>query len=410
MRILGGWAFRGAVAACLCLVLTGCLSTGESEPPSPVFRPVISSSTAEVRQFLAQGEGGAKAKLVFIDRTLMEGSLCFLDFSEDPLPSVRVVAKARDARVPVISPDGEWVVYAVGEGAEAGSALSQRSSVYLVRMREDAQPVLIAADSACEPRFVQAAQGRLEILYSTLAPNLGWEGFGKTLKVAVDVSGEAPVKGIPEVVASDGSYTGGLSWDGRYLGGGGGHVALRDLHAPEARPDTISYQGYQSCNASISTSRIRGGALMYLNTFGQHPNLHGGKPWEEWQAILIGGLEGKLLKGFLYPAETRHSLETDPPSLAKVKWHHCEWSNHPYFAAATVNADRYFKSTDGYLNTMYQERVYLLNLKDSAYLEILRPDRVAYDAHVYRGFYWPYVWVEVPSAFTETPGWLDALP
>ena len=198
-----------------------------------------------------------------------------------------------------------------------------------------------------------------------------------------------------------------MSWDGRYLCGGGGHVAIRDLQSPGERPDTVSYQGIQSCNASISSSRLVTGSLMYLNTRGQHPDLNGGEAWEEWQAILIGGKDGRLLKGFMHPADPEHSLETEPASLSRAKWHHCEWSNHPYFAAATVNSERYFKSSSGYDNTMYQERIYLLNLKDSSYLEVLRPDSLAYHSHSYGGFYWPYLWVEMPSEFAEAPGWLD---
>ncbi len=385
----------------------GCTSSEDPGPVEPVFRPVFSSEAGEVRAFIAAGQGGPGVRLAYIDRTRMDGRLCFLDFSGAGDPVVRVIAAARDPRVPVISPDGEWIVYASGPGAEAGSSLDARSSVYLVRMREDAEPILVAADSACEPRFVQAATGRLEIVFSTLAPNLGWEGFGKTLKVPVDVSGPSPVIGTPQVLAADGSYTGGLSWDGRYLCGGGGHVAIRDLQSPGERPDTVSYQGIQSCNASISSSRLVTGSLMYLNTRGQHPDLNGGEAWEEWQAILIGGKDGRLLKGFMHPADPEHSLETEPASLSRAKWHHCEWSNHPYFAAATVNSERYFKSSSGYDNTMYQERIYLLNLKDSSYLEVLRPDSLAYHSHSYGGFYWPYLWVEMPSEFAEAPGWLD---
>ena len=237
-----------------------------------MFRPVFSATAEDVREFIAAGQGGTQARLAFVDMDAEGRPLCFLDFSgTDNRPSASSPPRGIP-RVPVISPDGDWVVYASGAGAEAGSALSQRSSVYLVRMREDAVPVLIAADSACEPRFVQAAQGRLEILYTTLAPNLGWEGFGKTLKVSVDVSGaDAGGAAIPEVVAADGSYTGGLSWDGRYLCGGGGHVAMRDLQSGGGRPDTVSYQGVQSCNASISSSRLYTSTLMYLNTSGQHP-------------------------------------------------------------------------------------------------------------------------------------------
>lgn len=398
----------GLIAASLiAAALAGCMSDEDPAPAEPVFRPEFSTTSEGVREFLAAGQGGPQVRLVYVDWTRKEGRLCYLDFAGTGRPVVRVIAAARDPRVPVISPDGEWIVYASGEGAEAGSALSARSSVHLVRMREDAEPLLVAADSACEPRFVQAVRGKLEIVYTTLAPNLGWEGFGRTLKVAVDVSGPSPAIGEPEVLAADGSYTGGLSWDGRYLCGGGGHVAIRDLQTPGARPDTVSYQGIQSCNASISSSRRYTQSLMYLNTSGQHPDLNGGKAWEEWQAILIGGKDGRLLKGFMHPADPVHSLETEPASLSRAKWHHSEWSNHPYFAAATVNAERYFKAATGYANTMYQERIYLINLRDSAYLEVLRPDRLAYDSHSYGGFYWPFLWVEVPSEFAESPEWLD---
>lgn len=402
-----GWAG----AAGLCLALSRCVAPEDSDTAAPVFGPAFTATAAEVRDFLAKGQGGAQAKLAFIDRTRQETVLCYLDFAEkSEYPAVHAIPAAAGAKVPVISPDGEWIAYAVGDGAEAGSGLGQRSSVYLVRMREDAKPLRIASDSACEPRFVQAARGRLEIVYTTLAPNFGWEGFGKTLKVAVDVSGAEPVAGAPEVVAGDGSYTGGLSWDGRYLCGGGGHVAMRDLSSGEGRPDTVSYQGIQSCNASISSSRLFTSTLMYLNTSGNHPGLNGGKPWTEWQALLIGGREGGLRKGFMPPASPKHSLETEPPSLANTKWHHSEWSSHPYFATATVNAERYFSNGSGYRNTAFQERIYLINLQDSAYLEILRPDRVAYHADTFAGFYWPYLWVEVPSGFQEDPDWLHPLP
>lgn len=54
-----------------------------------------------------------------------------------------------------------------------------------------------------------------------------------------------------------------------------------DLKAVGARPDTLSFKGIQSCNASISSSRIRTDAMMYLNTEGSDPAVNGGKPWGE---------------------------------------------------------------------------------------------------------------------------------
>ena len=105
----------------------------------------------------------------------------------------------------------------------------------------------------------------LAVVYSTLAPNLAWEGFGSTLKLTLDVSGAAPVKIAVETLAAGGSYTGGVSFDGRYAFGGGGHVARLDLRTPGAQPETLSHNLVQSCNASVSSSRVFTNALMYLN-------------------------------------------------------------------------------------------------------------------------------------------------
>ena len=394
-----------------CLFLAGCDFSGDPAPArKSVFRPVASSTNAEVSAFLSKG-GGGKAKLVFVDRTGPENRLNYIDFSESSgSPVIHQIPAAVRPSVPVISPDGEWVVYASGAGSEAGSPLSARSSVWLVRLRPDAKPTLIAADSACEPRFVQDKAGGLSIVYTTLAPDFGWEGYGKTMKVDVDVTGANPVAGVPEAIIGDGSYTGGLSWDGRYLVGGGGHVAMLDRQGTRSRPDTLSLNMIQSCNASISASRLFTNTMMYLNTSGAHPALNGGKTWGEWQAILISNGAKQLVKGFMFPASPAVPLETEPPSFTMARWHHCEWSNHPYFAAATLNADRYFKVAQGYENSHYQERIYLVNLKDSTYLEVLRPDKIAYSGRNgdVSGFHWPWLWVEVPSGFQEEADWLKA--
>ena len=403
--------FLGAAAAAL-LSFSACNENSAGPGASArAFTPVSSAANAEVRAFLAKADGGAKAKLVFVDKTGPEELLSYIDFSAED-PAIHVIKAAKAAEVPVISPDGNWVVYASGTGTEAGSAPGSHSSVYLVRMEESAQPVLLAADSACEPRFVQHAEGKLAIVYGTQAPDFGWEGHGRTLKIEVDISGAAPVPGTPAVLCPTGSYSGGLSYDARFLCGGGGHVAMLDLAGAIPRPDTLSFAMTQSCNASISSSRVRTDAMMYLNTQGNSPAINGGKAWGEWQTILISDSAKRLVKGYSQPAAFAHTVETSPASVSNVKWHHCEWSNHPHFAAATLNVERFFKAKSGYDNTALQERIYLLNLRDSSYLEVLRPDSVKYTGKAFdvSGLYWPWLWVDVPAGFQETAGWLDAKP
>jgi hypothetical protein len=397
-------------SAAVCLVsMSMTCEVPPEEPPTPVFSPVFSSTAQDVNDFISEGGGGDAAKLVFIDMTTEEEKLCYIDFSEGV--EIHEIDAAKGAKVPVISPDGEWVVYASGEGAETGSTLKQRSSVYISRLEEGAQPVLVAKDSACEPRFEQnPPDGKQVVIYTTLAPNSGWEGFGKTIKAEVDVSGAAPVIGTREVLVATGSYAGGLSFDEKFLCGGGEDVAMLDLESGGGVPETLSYNGIQSCNASISSSRIFTNTMMYLDLQTSHPDINGGTQWLTWQVILISNIEKEVVKGFMVPQTYEFPLETEDSSLTGVKWHHPEWSNHPYFAAATINAERYFRDGSDIVNTAYQERIYLVNLKDSVYLEVLRPDTLKYlnpDAYQF-GFHWPWLWVEVPNGFSEEPGWLEA--
>jgi hypothetical protein len=396
------------------LSATGCDTPSEPDPQpgnQKAFTAAFSTGTRQVREFLSQGQGGS-AKLAFVDYTTDSRLLCYIDFSEpDATPRIHTIANAVDPHVPVISPDGGWVVYASGQGCEAGSPVSMRSSVWLCRLAEQAQPVLIAADSACEPRFVQNDSADLSIIYSTLAPNFAWEGAGHTMQVSIDVSSTPPTVSTPIPLCGDGGYTGGLSWDRRYLCGGGGHVAMLDLQSGMHRPDTLSYNLIQSCNASISSSRGFTNTMMYLNTGSSSPMLNGGQAWKTWQAILISNSHSELVKGYLVPdtAGMQYPVETTPPSVSGIRWHHCEWSNHPYFATATLNVDRYFSVNGQYSNTYFQERIYLINLRDSTYLEILHPDKIKYTgtADDPSGFYWPWLWVEIPATFSESTTWLN---
>lgn len=371
----------------------------------------MTSNTQQVRSFLENGQGSANAKMVFSNIWNKDNSvsLCYIDFFEEAAtPGVHTINAASGGKVPVISPDGRWVVFAKGDGVEAGSTVGKRSSVYICKIAIDAVPVLVKADSACEPRFMQNTN-TLTVIYSTLAPNYAWEGIGKTMKVNVDVTSGTPVVGTPQVLFQYGGYTGGLSWNGRYLCAGGGDIVMLDLNSGKTRPDTVSYCA-NSCNASISSSSIYTNTMMHLTMSGSHPHINGGKQWGIWQVILINNSNGDLLKGYSYPTTFQYPLQTNPetwtPGLAR--WHHCEWSNHPYFAAATLNVDRFFEVGGEYMNTFYQERLYLINLKNSEQLEILRPDTIKYSGvpDDRSGFHWPYLWVQAPGGFSEDPYWL----
>jgi hypothetical protein len=418
-------AKKGFLTFGLSLILFSAMQCNQPvKPPPPpktdttnqAFTPVLSATNPQVQDFIASGNGGQHAKLVYIDKTTSEDKLCYIDFSDgSSTPKIHSIAAAVKPKVPVISPDGNWVAYASGIGGEAGSSLADRSSIYLCRIEENAKPVLVAADSAGEPRFKQNVTGKLIIIYPTLTPNWAWEGFGRTMQIDIDVSSPIPIAGTPQALFSQGSYTGGLSWDNRYLCGGGGDIAMLDFQSGVPRPDTLSYNGAQSCNASISSSRNFTNTMMFLTMGSSHPKINGGKKWSTWQVILIINGNRELCKGFVCPATFTFPIETNPASIddinSSLRWHHCEWSNHPYFATATLNVDRYFKVGADYQNTNYQERIYLINLRDSTFLEVARPDTVIYKANQNStsGFHWPWLWVEIPAAFQESADWLKPL-
>jgi hypothetical protein len=133
-----------------------------------------------------------------------------------------------------------------------------------------------------------------------------------------------------------------------------------------------------------------------------HPDVNDGQSWDTWQVIHVTDHTGEPLKSFGYPADPAHPYETEPASFTKAKWHHPEYSNHPNYIVATVNADRYFANPDPnglpYVNTKNQERIYLVDVADSAYLEVMRQDETTIQYYAKGGgLYWPGLWVDAGS-------------
>lgn len=374
-----------------------------------------SSNLQEIATFLGSDGKTAKAKIVFVNTTTSGGGqLCYMDFSEEvDTPVIRTIEAVKDAKVPVVSPDGKWVVYSAGKGGEAGNPVGMRSSVYLCKIEEKAEPVLIYADSAAEPRFMfNVTDGSDTIIFPTLAPNRAWKDpmQGKTMKVGITCKDGIPKVGEPQVLWDKCGFAGGLSWDKQFICSGGEMVALFDLEKGDSAVELGS-----GCNVSITPSRITTNRIMYLNSGGSLQEVENGKNFKAWQVIFISDINRKFIRYYPYPTEFRHDPQTDPVSYKKVAtafcWHHPEWSNHPEYAAATVNINRFFTIGTGedavnqYTN--YQERLYMLRLTDGAYLEVARvaPEVLKYQPDTYNiaaGIFWPWLWVEVPEDFKET--------
>ncbi|MBN1982712.1 MAG: hypothetical protein JW795_14355 [Chitinivibrionales bacterium] len=391
--------------------------TKPTDPPvdDPMFDPVIECSSKEVKDFVSNNGGGPGTKLVFVKKIDQSTKLCYIDFSEqNDTPKVHILSAAKNPAVPMISPDGNWVTYASGAAPEVGKDASNRSSVYIMKLTDDAQPVLVAKDSALEPRFVQNMKGgsKLYIVYPTLPPNEAWKnGIGKTMKVEIDISSTTPVVGEKSILYDKASFVGGISWDENYLCSGGGRAGMINLQTKDTATIDIFEQ---ACNASISSSRVATNTMMYLVTTGHHPKVDNDKAFAKWEIIFISNFKKEICKWYKYPdsSSLKHPVETNPLSFTTARWHHPEWSNHPYFAAATYNVDRYFSVSGGFVNTGYQERIFIINLKgNNQYVEVLRLKNIKYNGidGDDSGYFWPYLWVEVPTNFTEESGWLNPL-
>jgi hypothetical protein len=57
---------------------------------------------------------------------------------------------------------------------------------------------------------------------------------------------------------------------------------------------------------------------MYLNTFGIHPQINGGKKWSQWQAILINDNAKNVYKGFMVKFKGSHLVHC-PESLVALR-------------------------------------------------------------------------------------------
>jgi hypothetical protein len=369
------------------------------------------------------------AKVVF----LCQGSLWFVDFSE-AAPQVRKMNGVTGAFYPVISQDGKWVLYQTGNQFEGPSA-QPPAQVWMRPLAADGTPIKIA-DTGFVPRFVlNTAADAPEVLYSTtlcpIAASQDCYTYGKTVKRAV-------VNGVPQAVQTvfgGGNYFGGLSWDNRYLttgweggpncflldsqNGGAAPAAIHSMHVKKARmiagaPDTVDTNvAIGTCNISRSASRVFTNTALYID-FGSgaittaqcfHPLL---KSWQPHEKIFISRIDSEDVRVFAMPADRSlvpTSSATGNGEPIKKTWENPEWSNHPYFGAASLNVTRLWPKVNNiYQRTENGELLYAMDLKNSTYLRLVQTADSSKTSTV--SCQYPFLWVEVPSGFQEDSAWL----
>lgn len=401
-----------------------CCLVGISVPLAARYETQFHVTRDDVESFL----GTSRAKLVYTNRRngfSGENAIEYVNFAEEP-PTARRLENVDAGFLPIISPDGRRVVYTDTYHGEAGGDPSSTSSIYICELSEDAEPVRLVEDYGHEPRFVYNTEAlgpeydkdNLMVVYPTKSPDGAWNGIGRTMIVEIDTTGGIAKVDTSLVLFEGGSFTGGLSYDGSYLCGGGGHVAIFDRRdgsidtVGPARARNGDRLSGQACNASICPFPIRTDHVMFLD-FGSgseaYPEINGGRSWFQWQIIFIAGENGELLAHYRAPTDNpAFPFEIEDSSKSDVRyyqpewtrWHHPEWSTHPDFAVATVNVRRLwgFGCNGGLVcSSEKQERIYVINLRTGEYLDVLGPalSELHYDQEqAFDGLYWPHLWVD----------------
>jgi hypothetical protein len=359
-----------------------------------------------------------KVRVVFI----FNNKIHFIDFSEEK-PKINSIASTSGAIMPVISPDGALVAY--NSGISEDPPTNGNASIFVCPLTENAQPSMVI-QGGFVPRFIYA-ENHPVLLYSTCGKPASdkvnvWDGCGKVMKKDL---------GSEEITTlfEGGSYYGGLSFDGRFLATAEStpNAFLLDLQNAQKGPSvlhSILVQNLetndnvrldlQTCNPSISSSRIFTNTMMYIdfsssaieNAGCYHPVLG---YWDVHQRIFIGRSDGAILRYYDAPQDMISEIpesEMGKGEASSVNWNHPEWSNHPYYATALTHVTRLWKKTM-YERTYHNEGLYIINLKDSAYLKIVEITDTSFNST--ETLKWPWVWIETPSNFAEIedPNWLE---
>jgi hypothetical protein len=352
--------------------------------------------------------GTDRVKVVFVS----EKKLYYADFS-GASPTLKIIDAAQNPINPVISPDGGRVAYASGTMLVGDPPNKSASAAWICDLSQAATPAQVDSP-AFVPRFIQGA-AQQTLLYATsgcgnLAEGVHpWDGCGRMLK-------KNTVTNEKTVLWDKGAWYGGLSYDGCWLATAEGldNAFLQNLSSPSAQPvhtlrvvkaasgkDTLL--PFQTCNPSISSSRRFFDAVMYLDigvgTFCANgytvPGFGEDNGWDNHTRIFISRSDGRIVRYFRAPLSMT------------AAWAYPEWSNHPYFAAAALEVERYWSQLDDFYPC--NEKLYAINLRDSAYLVMVRQTDTALANLQKQSIKWPWLWVETPDTFAqvEDTSWLD---
>lgn len=307
-------------AGVLALVSASMMSCNDAgTTPIPIVTTIDTAnivSKTELAQFLGVAPAAVQAKLVYVKASATGMNPFFIDFAE-AVPQARKIYALSDVKAPLISPDGQNLVFFTGTESTPGA-------IYTCKLMENAIPVYVGA--GYDPHWwVDPVGGGTYIIYCTvMGTSMNWPNPGSTYKQRIDPVTLAPAAGEAAVLLAPYSLNAGLSKNGRYLATSFQSTGIYDLQGSGAWKSVISVA--QACNGSISPSADPAleGQMMYL-TLGV---TIGPTTYAQHKAIIISDTNTAA------PKEITNIKKLFPLPLGVTEWQKPEWSTNYSFATA----------------------------------------------------------------------------
>ncbi len=354
-------------------VALGAFRPGAAPPkvaPTETFQAAVTCNLTNVVEFINANH----VKIAFVVGAPGHGRLVYLDLSQANL-NLHQCGKDSSIYGTSITPDGNFIAYSSnGEGFSSPCTTTVRHldslGSNLVRTAGAYLPHFWASPSSAETLMIYSSGASMNDLPAWYTERTYSRPFqGGTLGA------------VPSLMTPLGSYHGGLSSDGRFLGTAYTVGRAVDLQLNSTLYDTNNfyfcypYNGYtdsalpQLCNLQMSPSITDPGEALFLDFGDPTVNALTGKSYGLHQVIWVCDLR-------LATPQQVEQWFTCPSG----SWNYPRWSNNSHFAVAVV------QPASGDIDT-----VYLIRRSDGAYLQVATGQDLSY----------PALWID-PSQVSES--------
>jgi hypothetical protein len=301
--------------------------------------------------------------------------LCWIDFTS-PSRQVNTSMDSLPVHKPVISPDGSMVAY----GSQSiGRTVPSVMTVQSVTQDDAPRRVRsMGSGSAYLPRWwVDPQTADTFLIYADGAPineRPGWKEYNTLRQRFSSFS----FSGNEELVTDEGSFHGGLSWDGQFLATGYTAAYVYDVFLHHLIPyftpprNGLS-ESIQTCNVSINPGKRNPDEILLLDFGAAQQSGVVGRPY---------GMHEVLFRCHSSLLPDDHVVQWYVVPDGYDRWNYVEYANHPRYAAAVGMPE-----LDGEDNALY-----LIDLQDSSYLKVVSGPGVVE----------PWLWID-PAEVSEEP-------